>query len=303
MFQFFRGLIADPGVKIIAIIIGILLWFLASIERSYQFDIEISTEISQPDSGYVLNSSIPDSVRIILVGKGSRLIPIKLQKPSLMINLKNKKSGVYNLSFKGSDLIPEPGKDISVSFIPRKIKVHLVRESRRSVELWVPVVGTPDKDYAICEIQKPKQVLISGTRDLIVGINQVYTETLSVDKAKTEIDTVLKVITPSPLISASPDSIPVVIKIEECAETTFSYLPVTVDRRMNQLVAISPERATILIKGPKSKIEELNQKKIEIKIDVTKLTSGEFYLPAQITLPPGLDLKSSDPKIFKVTIR
>lgn len=303
MQQLLKGLFGDLELKVIALVIGILLWFLASIERSHQIEIKIPTQISAPDSGYVLTSLIPDTVRVFFTAKGSRLIPIKIQPPRLTINLRGKKSGFHYFTLERNNLLPESNQDVKVEFIPRKIKVRLVRESKRYVDLWVPIIGNPGDNYAISEIERPQKVLLIGAKDLLVGINQVYTETLSIEAAHGKIDTALTVLPPSRLISPKPSRVPIIVNIEECAETTFSYLPVIIDRKKTQFVTVSPERATIQIKGPKTKIRGLDQSKIEIKISIRKLTSGEFQLPAQITLPSGLDLIRSDPKTFKVTIR
>ncbi|HIE05663.1 MAG TPA: hypothetical protein EYP58_02570 [bacterium (Candidatus Stahlbacteria)] len=303
MFQFLRGLIGDPGLKIIALIIGILLWFLASIERTYQLDIKTPTEIINPDTGYLLANLLPESITIRFEGKGSRLIPLRVQKPRIILNLKGRKSGYYDIHLTRHNLLPEPHPEVAANFSPRRIKVHLVRESSRNVDLWVPIAGIPNKDYAVCEVKNPNKVLIRAPQDLLVGVTQVSTETLSVEGEKSNIDTSLQVITQSPLIKATPESVPVTVVIEECGETTFSYLPIAIERKMDQLVMVSPERVTIRIKGPKSKVEALTQSQIEIKINVTRLNKGDFLLPAQISLPPGLDLISSNPKIFRVVIK
>jgi len=293
----------DLGLKIIALLIGVLLWFLASIERSYEIYLELPISLGPPDSGYVLTSLPPERIKVSFTGKGSRLIGIRINPPRIAVKLKKKRSGSHTISLSRNDLIPEPGPDVRVRFIPERIRVQLSREYRRYVDLWIPIVGTPKENFVLGAVESPKRVLVSGGKEHIVRINAVTTETLSIEGKHEKFDTMVRIIPPSPLIKTSPESVMVVVDIEACAETTLSLIPIQIDRRTDQLVSIDPERATLRIRGPKSKIRRLKSDEVKIRISVRALARGEFDLPAQITLPAGLKLVSSDPKTFRVRVR
>ncbi|HID31807.1 MAG TPA: hypothetical protein EYP24_00310 [bacterium (Candidatus Stahlbacteria)] len=298
-----RSIFGDLPLKIIAILIGVLIWFLASIERSYQIALKVPVKVSNPDSGYVLTNLPPQEANVSFTGKGSRLIDIKTKIPEIFISLKNRRRGIHQIGLTRKHLRPEPAPDVVISFNPNRIRLQIAREYHRYVDLKIPVAGKPEDGYVLASIEGPKRVLISGAKDQIIFINRVSTETLSLNHLKNKIDTNLRIILPSPIIKAFPESVLIVVDIEEVAETTLIGLKIDIEKGAGQKVLVNPSAATIRIRGPKSRIGSIRLEDIKVKIKTDKLKPGKFELPAQISLPPKIDLVESNPKLFRVNIR
>jgi YbbR domain-containing protein len=71
----------------------------------------------------------------------------------------------------------------------------------------------------------------------------------------------------------------------------------------DQDVTLNPKTATINLRGAKTLIDSLKISDIKVNINTSKMTSGIYAVPAEISLPKGIFLVSCEPKLFEVKIR
>jgi len=103
----------------------------------------------------------------------------------------------------------------------------------------------------------------------------------------------------------SPQPIVVTVKVvREMDQKSVAKVPI----RVLQLagapldVRVNPDKASVIVRGPRELLAAIGADDIRLCIDVSNLTKGKYQLVAQATLPPNVKLISTKPGVFEVTI-
>ncbi len=100
--------------------------------------------------------------------------------------------------------------------------------------------------------------------------------------------------------SCQPESVEVTVPVDELIERAFDGVPVRLLSSRRSGLKAEPPSMTVVLSGPRSRMEELQAEEISATIDLKAYPSGGDSLPATVKPPEGISLVSGEPRFFKV---
>lgn len=161
-------------------------------------------------------------------------------------------------------------------------QLHVLLEERVRAEVPVnPVVeGNPASGYELYEASvEPATVEVSGPRTAIEALQGVSTEVISVAGRRESLEREVEVATGDPLVTVTaPRRVRLILRIEEVAVTAQIEGVRIAAANARGRVAINPESIGVVVRGPRSAVEQLTAADIRAVLDVASLTPrGEDY--------------------------
>lgn len=295
-------IIHNPVRKIFAIVFAFGLWFFVAIGNDYQYTKEIQIIYSYLPDDLIVVDSVP-TVRVTFIGRGGALLSTWAAPPRARCSLRNVGVGTHEIPVRNL-IIPLGFSDVSITYPAAKsINITIDEKLSKQIELKVPVKGALKEGYAINEIIVRDTIVVTGPGGVLRDLNELATESLNVKNKSSSFAKRLNITEIPPLVQVSQKQVEVEVKLDTTAQTLFTNIPLKLIFTSNQRV--SSEKIsldTLVVKGSKYRIEELIKEDIEVRINLTKLSAGDYELPASIILPDYITPVYSYPKRFKIKI-
>lgn len=294
-------IINDPIRKISAIVFAFGLWFFVAIDNNYQYAKDIKILYSNlPESLIVVDSA--SSINITFTGRGGSLLSIWAAAPKAHCDLDKIKLGKNKIPAK-EITIPIGFSDIAINYNTTSISATIDKKISKEIKISVPVKGSLTEGYSINDVTILDTINVIGPEEILRDINEIVTETLNVKNKKSSFLKELKIMQISPLFQISKENVHIEVKVDTTVEKLFTNIPLKLIFTPSQHV--SSEKIsldTLIVKGARNRIEKLKKREIDVKIKLTKLSPGEYNLPAAIILPDYIRPVYSNPKKFKIKI-
>jgi YbbR domain-containing protein len=295
-------IIKNPVRKIFAIIFAFGLWFYVSIDKNYNYQRTIEIEYVNIPNSLIMIDSV-SNIDVRFTGRGGTLFSIWAAPPKAQCNLGDGTLGKNEIAVR--DLtIPTGFGFISISYpTTKEIDIVLDKKITKEMKVTVPIKKMERGDYSVSAITVLDTVVVTGPQEIINSMTELVTESLDVKIRETSFTKEVKVINPSLLVNFSQNTVVVKVEFEQAAEKSFASIPLKLIYSPNQKV--SSEKITLdtlVVRGPKSRMATLGEQDIEVRITLTKLSPGNYELPAQVMLPDYVKPIYSRPQKFKVRI-
>jgi YbbR domain-containing protein len=298
----FNTIIKNPIRKIFAIIFAFGLWFYVSIDKNYNYQRPIEIEYVNISNSLIMTDSVP-SIDVRFTGRGGTLFSIWAAPPKAQCDLGDGKLGKNTIAVR--DLtIPAGFGFISISYPTTKtIDIVLDKKITKDMQVTVPIKKMEKGDYAVSAVTALDTVVVIGPQEIINSMTELVTESLDVKVRETSFTKEVNVINPSPLLQLSQKTIVVKVEFEPAAEKSFTNIPLKLIYSPNQKVSSDKITLdTLVVRGPQSRMTTLGEQDIEVRITLTKLSPGNYELPAQVMLPDYIRPTYARPQKFKVRI-
>jgi hypothetical protein len=299
--QILAIIITNPVRKIFAIIFAFGLWFFVSIGNDYQYTRDIKIIYSDLPDTLVIVDSVA-SVNVTFTGRGGSLLSTWAAPPKARCAVRNVSLGTNEISVKRL-FIPMGFADLTTTYNTIMISIDVDLKTSKQIDVAVPVKGSPNQSFAIDHVIVLDTVFISGPRKALKDLSTVATETLNVRNRNKTFTKKLRLTLESPLLDVSRKDVAVEVVVDSSVEKSFTNIPLrllfTPDQRVSSDKAVLD---TLIVRGARSRIRELQRRDITVQIRLTKLSPGEYNLPATILLPDYITPVYSEPQRFNIVI-
>lgn len=296
------ALTSNLPLKIVALILACLLWFLGVLDRTYTVAVDVPVRVERPESGSYVSELAADQARVTLEGRGRDLIGLRRGALRLRVKLPEGELGLREIKLTAADLRLPPG--IAVRDIePGQVALRLNPADSRTVTVIVPTVGQPQGGLTV-DIKPAQSVQLFGPPAELKLVTSVTTETLDLSTIGEPGTRRLRVVLPEGEgFLARPESVQVEIGAEREVARIFLDVPITVIAPNVDRVEVMPPTAQIAVAGPITRVDSLKLTDIGARIKISSLGPGEYKLAAEISLPGGFRLVRCEPQLFEVLIR
>ncbi len=301
VYQIVRFITRDPMRKIFAAIFAFGLWIYVAIGNNYTYVKTIKViYVNLPDSLVVVDSV--SSIDVTFSGRGGALFTIWAAPPKAQCDLGNIGSGQTTIASR--DLrVPIAYGPLRIDFDMPNIVITVDQKVEQEVAVEVPIKGLPKEGYAINEVRVIDTVRLTGPQMILEQMNEVFTESLSVRNRNASFEKDLKLVLPSALLNASRLDVKAIVEIDRTVRKTITNIPLTVVYLPDQHVRTERTALdTLVIEGTQDRVEGLTINDIGVRIKATKLTPGNYYLPAEIVLPNYIRPIKSVPQKFSLVV-
>ncbi len=292
-------------IKILALLVGCVLWLHVATEQEFEHTFKYPLLVEGLPNEYVLGAPLPDSVEVLLKGRGKDLIKLLFSDGEVAIDA----SG-----FKYSERYIEPSHlnlripEIDYEFLGYVKKDHIRLVIDRYTDKPVPVksglVLEPASGYAALEAKiqfDPPRVVVGGPENLVRTVENVYTvpETLKgLNKSTTH---TVSINQESNLISYTPTSLSAYIEVEPLRQVTFEDIVVTVKSgKLRSNERLIPETISITFTGTEEQIEALKREKIQVFVDYVDVRTQGGQIRPIVVHPPSVNVVSLNPEYFTI---
>jgi YbbR domain-containing protein len=299
-------------VRIVALILGIMLWGIVHMEEKNSGINPVSSGIREDKinevsitpqydaSQYVISSLEPSKVTVLLSGKDSALKKVSTVSYKIVLDLTNVKEGEHNLPLRASGF----PANVQVQIIPSTVKVTLEKQERKEVPVVINVRGEPGTGLKAGQpIVKPNKVNVTLPASRLDDVNSVVGE-ISVDKATSAVSKQVKL---QALDKAgkelSVDINPAVVDVEVPITSPFKTVPLQLKyvgepAKGFSVASVMPEKDKVTVYGTQRDVDSLEFYQGP-DIDLTGLSESKDIT---LTMPLRGKVTQIDPLQLKVHV-
>jgi hypothetical protein len=291
----------DPIRKIFAIIFAFGLWIYVAIGNNYTYHKNIKvTYINLADSLMLVDSI--SNLDVNFIGRGGALFSIWAAPPKAQCDLRQATPGEKTITAR--DLrIPVGYGPLRIEHPTPSFDVTVDQKIDREFQIDVPTRDTPKQGFAINDIIVLDTVSVTGPRRMLVTMEDLPTETLSVRNRSNSFEKELRLEISSSLLSVSSKSVRVQVDIDTAVQKVLTAVPLKLIYSPDQKVRSDKSVLdTLIVVGSPARIRQLSAADIEVRIRLTKMSTGEYDLPAEIELPHYIIPTYSAPQKFRISI-
>jgi hypothetical protein len=299
-----RWIVKDWWLKLIALVVAVVLWLFARLEREYTRELKLGLDMSLLPTEYVVVEQNVESVSVEIRGKGRYLVQLGKFEPRIVLPLVSMREGRERLRI-GPENVNLPEQIQVRSLDPYQIELVIERQAKRKVAVIVRSDGIPAQGFAISDIDYDKTVDLYGAKEVVSSFSHLFSEPLNVDGVSESFSTKLAIQVPDTAgLATEPSSILVKVRVEP--ETTVVLTNVAVNLKgvpiQGQAYLLNKE-AKLTLRGPVSLLRGFSKDEVEVTISVSSLTRGDYRLPAEVSLAPVIRVENSEPAVFRLLVR
>ncbi|MBN1948750.1 MAG: YbbR-like domain-containing protein [Candidatus Cloacimonetes bacterium] len=293
--------------KLLVFLLAVFLWFQQVLLREHTQEVPVPIHFVDIPSDLVLVNNDHPRITILFQGRGLDFLVLKLANPYLEINAADFTYGansfqisVNNLENEGKlEAQIEPGQlaDITAVWMDRIV------EEKKPIKIIFASAG--DEEFFIKnKIDNPQEkVDLKGPASILNDIAEIQTEPVSQKMLKSGKITA-KLIPPDNRVQLLNKNVILEVTQSQVVTRTISLIPVSYPLEMN--ISIIPQKVSVMIRGPKELIDDLETTSIRAYIDpadLRNLKSGKkHFAPVSFALPAGVKLVEYTPQQIQVIL-
>ena len=285
--------------KIVALILGLLLWFHVATEKTYNH------ELLLPVSEVVLGEELalveppPDSLRVTVSATGKQLLRRKWRERGVRISAAQYRTGQYRVELGTSNTsldMPDGSITLEEVIFPTTITLSIDRREETNVNVVPDLTIEPDDGYAVGSISatSPSEVALSGPRSVISKLKEVQTQPKELRGIRNNLTLTLPLAKPDGYgVTVEPDSVSVTINIVPVKTRVFENVPIVIyNSPPSRVVSTQPSSVKIEVTGPPTDIDLLNKNALIASADFNEADSSG-RTPIKIDCPTKFRVKHS----------
>ncbi len=300
--DFIRRIQRNAGLRVISLLIALGLWiFVNAGQRGAVETLSVPISYRSLPPGLVIVNHPPDFVKIEVSGPRTLLSLLDPERLTLRLELATIPTGRSDLKLSPA-LFNVPRQTTVARITPDEVHIDVDRIVARDLPVHLDIEGQPAPKYQITGVDlKPVTVPVSGPSRYVLALQEIDTEALELKGESSDVDARLALQSPDPNVHIGANRVQVHLDISEViADREFKGVPVEV-RDTDFKTHVSPQKATITLRGPASKLEGLDLTGL-VYVDAKGGDPGPHDLPLQVDLPQGTQLVKQIPDRVRLRI-
>ena len=179
-----RGLLLDNlGLKLVALLLGLMVYLNVYTDRPNTMLITFPIEITDLDDSLSLSGPVPAVVQAELRGTGKQLLKLRLTEPPVKVSLIGVGQGRFQRMLTSDDLpLSQDGPQVERLVGPRLLEIQVERRTRRRVPVAARVEGVPATGFAWSGrvVLWPESLLVVGPRSALASLDSVRLRPVSI---------------------------------------------------------------------------------------------------------------------------
>jgi len=266
-----RRIIHNPGLKLLAVSLALLLWFHVATDREYEVDVTFEfSYLNLPDSLTLAEAPLL-TIDTRLRGTGKLLLPTLWQELRWPIELSGtRKAGVVTIPLLAADVPLSGIEGVKVLDVlgPDDLVLVIDRIDDKTVPVVSNCVFETDQDH-ICvgaEVWTPDSVYLTGPKSVLDGINSVYTRRIRLTNLSATVDQDVELMPPSAYgVTISPHEVHLYRMVEAYVQREFANRTVAVTMPdVPDTFGVFPSVVTVQVGGPQSAMDRITPESVSV---------------------------------------
>jgi hypothetical protein len=260
--------------KIVALILGLLLWFHVATEKTYVYQVRLPISVINLDDDLSLVRFPVDSVTVVVSASGKQLLRSKWREDGLRINAVAFAAGRHQMNLTPANISLVTGANlISLDEVisPSVLELYIDRTSEVMLPVEADLVTAADDGFAVASISPPQpaQVKVVGPRSVLGGFKTVFTEHKEMTGLRNSLELALPLASPPGHgIELEPDSVILKVQVVPIRTRVFDSIPVVLyNVPVDQPMVARPQHVTVVLTGPPDDIDSLDPSAVVASAD------------------------------------
>ncbi|OGH02142.1 MAG: hypothetical protein A2600_08165 [Candidatus Lambdaproteobacteria bacterium RIFOXYD1_FULL_56_27] len=289
--------------KALAFLLALFVWAVAPTpskngKTEIQFFVPI-TYINAPKDLEITSQPL-QTVSISVEAVSTSLSQVHPSNFQAVVDLAGSVAGTKTYKIQDGNLkIPRGVKLVSVT--PESVDLTFEEAMDKVLPIHPVLVGTPAKGFVVEKVAVlPEKIQVHGLASALKDLEQLETKALNIEGVDGEIEMYVQVNWPPGVkpVSANQDAFTARIQVgSEPTNRRFDLVPIGL---VNQtyVTRFNPKSLHIVIRGPRSLVENMNPEDIQTFIDLKNFPPGTYKLKSPVVrLRPELSVQEIWPPI------
>lgn len=172
-------MIRTAGPKVLAVIIALVIWMIASEERREDIlerNFQVPLALVGVPSNMVISGEVEDTIAVRLRGPASQVRSLSSETLEVTVDLAESRPGTLSIPIQASSLSIPPSVEV-VSMQPARLRLQLELRKQKPVRISPYLVGATASGYAIENVEtQPGNAVIAGPASLVDEVTEIPTE-------------------------------------------------------------------------------------------------------------------------------
>lgn len=304
-----HALTGNLGVKLIAVIVAVFIWFNASGQQEVLRVRTIPLVVQNVPDSLTITSPVPTNVEVSVRGTKRQLLLLGFRRVELDVDLTGAQPGHERVSLTPSD-VNAPGsfdsRQISV-LSPTVIDVRLERLLSRKVPVGLTTTGAIPEDYVIVGDNisvRPSSTSVRGPAARVRKLEKIPTAPLDLGRLKSAVERELSLDYNRSVLTCSPDHVTISVDVSPRGQRVLANVPPTVLLDSEDLSArVSPSTVSLTLEGASAVLDTLSSGDVSVLLNLGGRGPDRYRVAPEVILPPGVTLAgiSADTLTVQIT--
>ena len=300
---FYSVFTKNVSLKITAIVITILLWFIATSSRKLEMVKKVPLNFLTAQD-LVVSADVPRDVDIRLVGPSAFMREVMARSDVIDVDVRDKKPGLYAYKLNGNVIRLPLGVKV-IGLYPADIPVRIEPLKSKNVKVIPSFVGELPPGYKIKTANiEPSSIEVRGPESVVAKMDDVYTEVVELSQVNKPFNKTVRLDSKykDKIKNASQDKFTLYIDVVPFMITQkFHGIKLDVVGASSKY-KLSANKVNITVFGPKLLMEKLSASDIKASIDLSFNAPGSADEDVIVKLPESISVVSVEPKKIKVVV-
>ncbi len=292
--RFARGITSNIGVKLIALVVAMVIWFNAigqrEIDRTYVASLEF---VNVPDT-LTVTGRIPSQVELSITGTRRDLLLMGFKRIGVQVNMNRAAPGRFSQRLSVSDVLLPPGIEPRRVRIlsPILIDVELERLLTKRVRVAVSLSGSLQGDQLLSSVPDaiPGWVMVTGPESAATPLEKIFTRPIDLGKIRETTQREVDLDFDRKIFMCRPEKVMVTIPVSVRGQRLLANIPPTILVDEKDLVTeVYPKTVSLTLEGPKALLDTLSSGDVSVLVDLSGKAPGRYTLAPEVIVPDGVE--------------
>lgn len=292
-----KGLLDNIWLKLLALVMGLLVWFHVATEKVYTYQIRLPVTKIDHREDLTLATMPPDSVLVTVAAKGKQLVQDSWQRSGIRINIAKLNAGRHTINLTPENTyLYSPRKNVALEEVisPSQIELNLDTRASMKVPVRPDIIASAEDGFAVVRVIEPipREVVLTGPRSVVRQVKTLSTEHKELDGLRNRVTVRAAVAVPDGYaMHVDPDSVTLEIDVVPVKTRVYDNLPVVVYHVPPSVnVTTNPPTVRVELTGPPEDIELVNRNALTVAADYRKM-SPTGMAPLVVDCPTNFQVK------------
>jgi YbbR domain-containing protein len=296
----------NPGLKTMAVLLAVALWFTVAGEQNVERMIRVPLEFRNKPANLEILGDPPTTIDVRVLGSSALLSRIDPGEVVAILDLATARPGSRLFHIRTDEVRVPYGVEV-LQLTPGTIALELETSARRTLPIRPAIEGEAAPGFVAGEATSdPPTVDVIGPESHVKDINAATTEPVSIaGRRELVIDTVTVGVADSAVRLVEPRSATVSVRIVPApVERMLRGVPIRWRNLNAGLTAqVRPQSTNVTVRGGRAALDAMRAETIDAFVDLAGLGPGQYNLRVQFDPTETFGVSATEPAVVRVTIK
>lgn len=303
-----KSLTENLGVKLVALVVALFIWFNASGQKEVVWVKTIPVVLENVPESLVVTGDVPEQVEVSITGTKRQLMLMSFKRMRLLVDLAECSRGRQRVSLTPRQIELPSGIDRrNVRIVePTALNLRLDRLVTRRTPVSLATDGVIPNNLVLLGGSPsitPSWVSVDGPASVVERLRAVPTRPFDLGKVRESGERVVELDFDRETISCEPDRVTVTLRVSPKGERVLANVPPTVLLDSDDYHAtVSPQTISLTLGGPQAVLDTLSSGDVSVLLNLGGLAVARYRIAPEVILPPAVELMSMSVDTLTVDI-